>query len=260
MFQLQHLAGEQIAIVHIHGQLRVAILKLLNNPAAIDDVGMRDIGEELVEVKGAKGRISFAQDGQFRVLKHQGLLQGAMHTGAISLPRLVEDHRARLFGHGHRSISAVIADDNHPLHQRVGEKIPDGVANAALVIVGCQSDRQTAIVRRIMPNRFQVAQPADVQEKIPADERDAGYQRNAAIPNQIFIQPAKQWRIQKHPPHRAERNANHIGRQGHRNQQKTIKRTPGYPGVIRTCRVLFPARCKRSGLIFVNLHETDVIE
>jgi hypothetical protein len=75
----------------------------------------------------------------------------------------------------------------------------------------------------------------------------------------IFIQPAKQGRIQKQPPHRAEQNANHIGGQGQRNQQKTIKRAPGYPGVKRTCRVLFPARCGLDEPIFVNLHGMDVI-
>jgi hypothetical protein len=84
-----------------------------------------------------------------------------MHAGTVTLPRFVEDHRTRLFGHGHRSIRAVIADDNHALHQRVGAEIPDGVANAALVIVGRQRDCQKReLAGGSLPDRFQVAQPA----------------------------------------------------------------------------------------------------
>src|SRR5260370_3823247 len=49
MFQFQHLAGEQVPIMHVNGQLCVAILKLFDNSAAVDDVRVGDVGEEFVQ-------------------------------------------------------------------------------------------------------------------------------------------------------------------------------------------------------------------
>src|SRR5262245_58966606 len=67
VLQLEQLADGEVAVIHESGQLGTRTAQLLDNPRAIHDLTVRDIGHEFVDVKCAKGAVAFAEQRQFGV-------------------------------------------------------------------------------------------------------------------------------------------------------------------------------------------------
>ena len=143
------------------------------------------------DVQRAKSQIAFAQQGQLRILIFQRLPQRPMHAGTVALARFVEHDGPGLFRQGHGAVAAVVADDDDALHQRMRAEIFNRAADAAFVVISRQCDRQKTVRRRVVADKFRVADARDVAEQIPTDEGCADDQRDAAIPDGQLVNPQK---------------------------------------------------------------------
>ena len=83
VLELEQLADEEVAVVHERVELGVVGAQLLDDPGAVDDVGVVGEGGQLVEVAGAEGHVALAHGDEVGVLVGE-LLQAAVHAVAIA--------------------------------------------------------------------------------------------------------------------------------------------------------------------------------
>ena len=106
------------------------------------------------------------------------------------------------------------------------------------------------------PSRFEVMDgPSNWQS--PQIQLNTWY--DAAIPDKVFIEPAKKRWIQKQPPQRGQSHSHHIRKQRNRNKQETIKGVPGCHGVPATDEIWRLRLCRGCETIFVRVHPFDVM-
>ena len=127
---------------------------------------MRRICEQLVDVVGAEGQVPFAQDDAFAVGEFRGLGQAAMDAAAVAGLMFVIGNRAGLLSAGEGRVAAVVADDDDSADERVREEVGDGGADAVLVVVGGERDRDAGIRQRPVSHRHIGALAIEEQQEI----------------------------------------------------------------------------------------------
>ena len=65
VFQFQKFPRKEISVVHEGGQLGSESAELLADSRSTDDIGMRQVGDQLVDVVGAERHVAFAQQREF---------------------------------------------------------------------------------------------------------------------------------------------------------------------------------------------------
>ena len=99
-------------------------------------------------------------------VKLAGLGQAAMDAAAVAGLILVIGDRAGLLGAVERGVAAVVADDDHSADERVREEVGDGGADAVLVIVGGERDRDARVCERPVSHRHIGALAIEEQQEI----------------------------------------------------------------------------------------------
>ena len=120
MLRLEQFADKHISIVQEGGELRVPLSERFNGARAVDDVAMWDVGDQLFEIESAERPIALAQRDQFGVVISGRFGQTAPHAPSITLRLFVQRDRSRGLRPLESGVDAVVADDDHPLHQGMG--------------------------------------------------------------------------------------------------------------------------------------------
>ena len=140
MLGLQQFSDENIAIIHEGAELGDILTQGFDRPRPIHDVGMRRIGQQLFDIISAESAVPFAQHDKFGVEIFHALFEAAIDAAAIAGRQFIEGNRAGGLRALERLIAAVVADDDDPFDQRMGEEILDRTGDAVLVIIGSQRD------------------------------------------------------------------------------------------------------------------------
>src|SRR2546426_5332983 len=133
MLGFEELGDEKIAVEHERGQLRAPLPQDLYRARSVNDISMRRIGDQFVNVGGAKGPITFAENNEIRVCIAQRLQVAAVDTAPIARILLIECQGAGRFRDLERVVGTVIGDDDHAGHPLVGEEITYRLADTFFV-------------------------------------------------------------------------------------------------------------------------------
>ncbi len=192
VFYLQQLADKEVAIIHERVELSIVGAQLFDDPRPVHDLRVRQIGQELIDVAGAKSSIAFAKHDYVCVLAFQRLLKATIDALAVARLRFVVNDRACCYGVFECSILAVVAHDDYAFHRRVLAKVAHGDADAVLVVVGREHDCYLRVERlsrfvSFNPPRA-LSFPAEHEDQIDPAQEDAERGWNSAVPDDILVQ------------------------------------------------------------------------
>ncbi len=174
MLGLEQLADEDVAVVHEGGELGQILPQRLDGARAVDDVGMRRIGEQLLDVIGAEGPVALAQHDELGVVEAHGLGQAAEDAAAVAGRDLVERDGAGAFGALEGAVLRVVADDDDALDQRMREKVLHRAGDAFFVVVGGQRDGDAPAAHRLVADRHVRLLAMKQHQQVEQREREPG--------------------------------------------------------------------------------------
>src|SRR5262245_43031618 len=113
MLGFQQLGDEKVAIENESGQLSATLAQCLHRARSVDDVGVRRIGDQLVNVGGPKGTIALAKNDEIRVIIAQRFKVAAVYTAPIARFVLIKCQGACCFRLLERAIRTVVGNDDY---------------------------------------------------------------------------------------------------------------------------------------------------
>ena len=180
---LQHLSHEQVAVIHERAELRRVGAQALHRAGSVDDVGVGGVGQQLVQVVGPERAITLAEHKKL-VVPCDHLFEATIDAAAVALPFLVQGRGARFSRAVQRGVTAVVADNDDFLHERMVAEVAHRFADAVLVVIGRQCDHDPGAADRIIPHpNVGGALLPEQDEQIHQGEGQAEDDRNAAVPD-----------------------------------------------------------------------------
>jgi hypothetical protein len=94
VLKLEELSHGKVSIVHKGRQLRLTASELLNDSGPIHDLGVRYVGQKLIDVVGSKCHVPFTEQRESGVRRRRRLRKGAMNALSIARPAVADDNGA----------------------------------------------------------------------------------------------------------------------------------------------------------------------
>src|SRR5262245_28406687 len=90
MLGFEELGDEKIAVEHESGQLRAPLAQGLDRASSVNNISVRCIGDQFVDIGGAKGPVAFTYNNEIRVCVAQRFQVAAVDAVPIAMLLLIE--------------------------------------------------------------------------------------------------------------------------------------------------------------------------